>query len=330
MSARIFCIAVLLALSCSPAARAHEVRPAYLEITETAPETYAIAWKQPAAGEVRIALSPVFPAACRTFDAPTVTSQPSASLTRWRMRCAGGLNNKPVRIAGLERTLTSTIVRVTWADGRTRSDVINANAPTLTLSVAPRPGLPGYLALGIGHILTGFDHVLFVIGLIVIAAGWLRLLRAITAFTVAHSITLSASALGIVSLPQKSVEATIALSIAVVGYEIVRMARGKTGLTHHAPWIVAFGFGLLHGFGFASALAEIGLPQNARIGALLLFNVGVECGQLAILAIVLPPVLWIRGRSPAIRSPLELSIGYAVGIAGAFWMIERIAEIMSF
>lgn len=328
MNARTFWFAVLLLISRSLPANAHEVRPAYLEIRESAPETYDVTWKQPAAGEVRIALTPVFPAACAVIGTPAVTAQPLASFTRWRMRCAGGLNHKTVRIAGLERTLTSTIVQVTWADGRTRSDVILSSAPALLLSIAPQPSLPGYLMLGIEHILTGVDHILFVIGLIVIAAGWVRLLRALTAFTVAHSLTLGASALGFIGMPQKTVEATIALSIVVVGYEIVRMARGRKGLTHTAPWIVAFGFGLLHGLGFASALTEIGLPHNAKIGALLLFNVGVECGQLALLVVVLPMVLWVRQRDAGLRSRIELSTGYVVGISGAFWMIERIAAIL--
>jgi len=327
MSLRSLCLALAFALSCAFAAHAHEVRPAYLAIVETAPETYDVVWKQPTAGEVRVALAPVFPAACSVIGAPAVAAQPSASVTRFRLHCAGGLRNQTVRIAGLERTLTSTIVRMTWSDGRSHSDVINARAPTLALSIVARPGLPGYFTLGVGHILSGFDHLLFVTGLIVIAAGWRRLLTAITAFTLAHSITLGASALGLVSVQQTSAEAVIALSIVFVGYEIVRAARGERGLTHLAPWLVAFGFGLLHGFGFAAALAEIGLPPNARLGALFLFNVGVECGQLVLLAAVAPLVVWIRGRSAPVRSRMEEGIGYAVGIAGAYWMIARIAAV---
>ena len=328
MIRRALAICVVMLCLATPRADAHEVRPAYLEIVEQAPETYQIAWKQPAVGEVRLSLVPVFPASCAAVDSPTLVAQPSSTLTRWRLRCAGGLQNKSVRIAGLDRTLTSAIVRVSWADGRAFSDVARPATPALTLRVAARPGLPGYLRLGFEHILSGYDHMLFVIGLIVLAQGAARLFLAVTAFTLAHSITLGASALGAIGLPQKSVEAAIALSILALGYEIARLARGRTGLTHAAPWIVAFGFGLLHGFGFASALSEIGLPRHAKLGALFLFNAGVECGQLLIVAGALPLVLWFRSGGGVARARFELTMGYAIGIAGAFWMIARITAIL--
>ena len=327
MIPRVLATALLL-LCWAAQARAHEVRPAYLELVETAPETYAATWKQPTAGEVRIALSPVFPSSCTTTAGPELTAQQTSTVARWRMHCSGGLRNRIVEVAGLDRTLTSVIIRVSWTDGRTQSAVIRPESPRLKFNIRAQPGLPGYLVLGVGHILSGFDHVLFVVGIIFLATGFMRLFRAITAFTVAHSITLGASALGVVGLPQKSVEAAIALSIVVLGYEIVRASRGRVGLVFASPWLVAFGFGLLHGFGFASALSEIGLPQNAKLAALLLFNVGVECGQLAIVAIALPAALWVRRARPTLRRLAERSVGYAIGIAGAFWMIERIAAVL--
>jgi len=185
-----------------------------------------------------------------------------------------------------------------------------------------------FVALGFEHILSGIDHVFFVIGLILLVPALGRLIGALTAFTVAHSITLGAAALGFAGLPQASVEVVIALSILVVGYEVVRASRGRTGLTYAMPWAVAFGFGLLHGFGFAGALAEIGLPQDAKLSALLLFNLGVETGQLMIVAVAVPLARWIAGRAAGLRRRIEVGAGYSLGAAAAFWMIQRVVAVM--
>lgn len=327
MSAR-WLIALALWLATSMVAVAHEVRPALLDITETQVGAYDVTWKQPAAGGLRLALSPTFPADCRAVAAPERSTTDAFIVSRWRMACGRGLANRSVRIEGLERTLTSVIVRVRWADGRDLDAVVQPASASLVLEQAQRPGAPGYLGLGVHHILSGYDHILFVFGLIVLAQGWRRLLGAVTAFTAAHSITLGASALGLVSLPQASVEAVIALSIAALGYEIVRLARGRAGLTAQAPWIVAFCFGLLHGFGFASALAEIGLPEGARLAALLFFNVGVEAGQLMAVWIAAPVVWWLRGRAPPVRRGVETAIGYGVGIAGATLLLSRVGAVL--
>lgn len=307
-------------------AQAHEVRPAYLEIVEHEPGVYSLTWKQPALAEARIAIDPQLPATCTPLGERRVEAGDGAFVARWQVQCPGGLDGKTIRIAGLERTLTSTFVRTQLADGRTLSGVVMASDPSFQFAAA-RPLLPAYFVLGIEHILTGIDHVFFVIGLILLVPALWRLIGALTAFTVAHSITLGAAALGFAGLPQGAVEVVIALSILVVGYEVVRASRGKTGLTYAMPWAVAFGFGLLHGFGFAGALAEIGLPHEAKVGALLLFNLGVETGQLMIVAVAVPIARWIATRAAPLRRRFEVSAGYSLGAAAAFWMIQRVAAV---
>jgi hydrogenase/urease accessory protein HupE len=318
---------LLLALLCfTRSSHAHEVRPAYLEIIEQQDGVYSLTWKQPALAEARIAIDPQLPAACTSLGERHVQVSDGALVARWQTRCPGGLAGQTIRIAGLERTLTSTFVRAELADGRTISGVVQASDPSFQFAAA-RPMLPAYFALGIEHILGGLDHLFFVIGLILLVPAMWRLVGALTAFTVAHSVTLGAAALGFAGLPQAAVEVVIALSILVVGYEVVRAARGQTGLTYAMPWAVAFGFGLLHGFGFAGALAEIGLPQDAKLGALLLFNVGVETGQLLVVAIAVPLTRWIASRAAGLRRRIEVSAGYSLGAAAAFWMIQRIVAV---
>jgi hydrogenase/urease accessory protein HupE len=315
----------ILALALALPAHAHEVRPAYLAIVEQADNIYSLTWKQPSLAEARIAIDPQLPATCTTLGERHIEVADGAFVARWQAQCSGGLAGQRIRIAGLERTLTSTFVRTELADGRTISGVVQASDPSFQFAAA-RPLLPAYFTLGVQHILSGIDHVFFVIGLILLVPGLGRLIGALTAFTVAHSITLGAAALGFAGLPQASVEVVIALSILVVGYEVVRAARGRTGLTSAMPWVVAFGFGLLHGFGFAGALADIGLPQDAKLSALLLFNLGVETGQLMIVAVTVPLARWIASRAASLRRRIQVGAGYSLGAAAAFWMIQRVVS----
>jgi hydrogenase/urease accessory protein HupE len=308
-------------------AHAHEVRPAYFEIVEQHDGLYSLTWKQPSLAEARIAIDPELPPACTPLGERRVQVADGAFVARWQVRCSGGLEGRTIRIAGLERTLTSTFVRTELADGRVISGVVQASEPSFQFATA-RPVLPAYFVLGIEHILGGIDHVFFVIGLILLVPALWRLIGALTAFTVAHSITLGAAALEFAGLPQAAVEVVIALSILVVGYEVVRASRGQTGLTYAMPWAVAFGFGLLHGFGFAGALSEIGLPHDARLGALLLFNLGVEAGQLMIVVVAVPIVRWIANRTAELRRRIQAGAGYSLGAAAAFWMIQRIAAVL--
>ena len=186
-----------------------------------------------------------------------------------------------------------------------------------------------YTILGIEHILSGFDHLLFVLALVLLVQGTRRLLVTITAFTAAHSLTLAGATLGWVHVPGPPVEASIALSIVFVASEIVHTRQGRYSVTQHYPWVVAFTFGLLHGFGFAGALAEVGLPQSSIPIALLFFNVGVEIGQLMFVGAVLAVIAvgWRAGQRLRLSQPAWLwrIAPYAIGALASFWLVERVA-----
>ncbi len=231
--------------------------------------------------------------------------------------------------------MTDVLVRVENLDGTTQVTRVTPSSPLFVVAAAPSAleVCRTYLVLGVEHILFGVDHLLFVLALLILVKGWRRLVGTITAFTVAHSITLAAATLGFVHVPSKPVEATIALSIVFVACEIVHRRSGRSGLTEAWPWIIAFSFGLLHGLGFASALREVGLPQNAVPLALLFFNVGVELGQLLfisfVMAVVAVAVYAVRKLSQSKVTPQsafawsENVSAYAIGAVAAFWLIQR-------
>ena len=309
----------------APHAEGHEVRPGFLELRETAPETYSVLWKHPAGGEVRIRIAPVFPKGCsfRTRDRQQMT--PGAVLVRGTLRCEGGLGGKTIAIAGLEATITDVLIRLHNADGRLESHLVRPTAPSVTLGGTTTAGqrAVAYLQLGVQHILLGVDHLLFVLGLLLIVGDRWMLVKTITSFTVAHSITLAIATLGYASAPLQPLNAAIALSILFLGPEIVRVWRGETSFTIRHPWIVAFAFGLLHGFGFASGLTSMGLPPAEIPLALLLFNVGVEVGQLAFVVLILALERSFRTLEISWPRVVEALPGYAVGSLGAYWTIQR-------
>ena len=320
-----------LALAVARPAAAHETRPGLLDLRETADGLYSLLWKRPTGGEVEIRIHPIIPEGCslQTDDRQQQVS-PGAVLVRGILRCPGGLKGKILRIAGLETTITDVLVRVHHADGRLESHLLRPASPAVELggSTTQMQRVLDYLRLGVQHILLGADHLLFVLGLLLIVSGLGMLLKTITAFTLAHSITLAIATLGYASAPALPLNAAIALSILFLGPEVVRRWRGETSFTIRHPWVVAFAFGLLHGFGFASGLTAMGLPQQEIPLALLLFNVGVELGQLAFVGLFL--LLGWSFRTLAIRWPraMELVPGYAVGGLGAFWSIQRIAILL--
>ena len=322
--------AVGLVLACSIAADAHEARPGFLELKETGPETYSFLWKKPTGGEVEIQIAPVIPEGCRLTTPDRQQLTPGALIVRGTLSCGGGLAGKTIAIAGLESTISDVLVRVHHADGRLESHLLRPVNPSVTLGgiTTTTQRALGYLQLGTQHILLGVDHLLFVLGLLLIVKNRWMLLKTITSFTVAHSITLAIATLGYASAPLPPLNAAIALSILFLGPEIVRVWRGETSFTIRHPWVVAFAFGLLHGFGFASGLTAMGLPQAEIPLALLLFNVGVEIGQLAFVAAVLLLGRVLRAAAWA-RSPAWQRLpGYLVGTMGAYWTIGTVLAIL--
>ena len=311
---------------------AHEVRPAYLELRETAPETYDILWKVPArGGNERLGIYVGLPSDTRQITEPHGNAAGSAWIERWRIQRAGGLAGQTLHIDGLEATGSDVLVRVEHSDGTAQTTRLLPSRPSFVVEAVASPWQVAstYVALGVEHILGGIDHLLFVFALLLLVKGWKRLIGTITAFTIAHSLTLAAAVLGFVHVPSPPVEAAIALSIVFVAAELVRGRHGLPGLTARRPWIIAFTFGLLHGFGFAGALSAVGLPQNSVPVALLFFNVGVELGQILFLAAVFAVVAFTRkiARSLAVPHPdwAWRVPPYAIGSVAMFWVIQRIA-----
>jgi len=327
MIARI-CLALTALLLWAAPSAAHESRPAYLDIRELQPGQYEVLWKRPMRGDLVLGLSVGWPAACAELAPGTGRAVPGALVERRLIGCgAEGLVGGRIAIEGLAGTRTDALVRIAFGDGTVQTSLVKPSAPWVDVA-GPRPATAvagEYFVLGVEHILLGLDHLLFVLGLTLIVRGAALLVKTITAFTVAHSLTLGAATLGFVAVPQAPVEAMIALSILFLASELARQRRGEPGLTARHPWIVAFAFGLLHGFGFAGALAEVGLPPADIPLALLTFNLGVEAGQLAFVAAV-AALLWAGQR--VITAPprwLGAMPAYAIGSLAAFWLIERVA-----
>lgn len=309
------------------AAAAHESRPGYLGIEETAPQRYDAVWKQPAGGIAdEITLTLVFPDDCADLAPRFATRDATSRITRWTMQCASGLGGRSMRIDGLEQTQMNVLVRLEDLKGQSQSLRLSPGDRTAVFAADPsaRAVIGAYFALGFEHILGGVDHLLFVLTLMFLASTWRRLLGMITAFTAAHSITLTLATLGHVSLPGAPVEALIALSIVLAAAEAARPAATRASLMASAPWAVAFAFGLLHGFGFAGALADAGLPQGDVPLALLFFNLGVEAGQIAFVAAALVVLRLVDAAAPArIAAGVRLSLIYVAGGAAVYWFIDR-------
>lgn len=304
---------------------AHEVRPGYLEINEVSPGSFDVLWKVPRTADMKLNITPLLP---ESFQQATPTQQiiSDAVVERWKATSDSPLAGQAIRIEGLERTFTDVLVRLGWADGRKHTVRLTASSPSFVVPAEPSIWSVAwtYLVIGVEHILFGIDHLLFVLALLLIVDGHWKLLKTITAFTVAHSITLAIATFGWMHVPGPPVEAIIALSIVFVSAEILKKGRGEPSLTERQPWIVAFGFGLLHGFGFAGALSEVGLPAGDIPMALLTFNLGVELGQLIFVFACF--LIWQLVRDIPIKWPdwTVKVLPYAIGTVAAFWTIERI------
>ncbi len=321
---RLFAGLMLLA----PVAWGHEARPAYLEIKETGPSQFSILWRTPVLSGMRLPIALKLPDDVQNVKDPTVQELTDSLVERrWINAGANGLAGKRVEFVGLQGTITDVLVRVEMLDGRKWTTIARPSQPWVEIAGSQTwIGVAGtYIVEGIRHILFGADHMLFVLGLLLIVSDRWMLLKTVTAFTVAHSITLAVATLGYAEVPVVPLNAAIALSILFLGPEIVRSWRGETSFTIQHPWVVAFAFGLLHGFGFASALTSAGLPRHELPLALVSFNVGVELGQLGFIALILG--LERSFRILEVRWPrwAQALPGYTVGSLGAFWTVQRVA-----
>jgi hydrogenase/urease accessory protein HupE len=297
-----------------------------MELSEQGVGNFSVLWKRPLVGNKPMDIYPVFPETCKNITEPVLMPSDAASLERWLVNCGEeGLANKPIKIDGLVRTVTDTLLRVEMADGSMHTSILRPDSPSFIVPEKPsKLKVAGaYLGLGVEHILGGFDHLLFVLGLLLIVRKSMLLVKTITAFTLAHSVTLAMAALGFVHVPQTPVEAVIALSILFLATELAKQHQGEISLTSKAPWLVALSFGLLHGFGFAGALTEIGLPQTDIPLALLFFNVGVEVGQLMFVAAVLLVQMFVS--KLAVKWPVWVGQlpAYVIGSLAAFWFVQR-------
>jgi hydrogenase/urease accessory protein HupE len=309
---------------------AHESRPAYLQINEIAPDRYDVIWRTPLLAGMRLPVVLKLPDGARGAGEPFVQESPGSLLERRKIEFKGGLGGKRIDFVGLQATITDVLVRVATLDGAHSTTLVHPAQSYLDLEASR--GLLAtagtFLVSGIEHILLGVDHLLFILGLLLIVKSTWMLVKTITAFTVAHSITLAIATLGYAHLPTPPLNAAIALSILFLGPEIIRSRQGETSFTIRNPWVVAFAFGLLHGFGFASGLTAIGLPSAEIPLALLMFNLGVEIGQLAFVALILLLARAFTVLEMKWPTPVEMLPAAAVGSLGAFWTIERLAVMV--
>jgi hydrogenase/urease accessory protein HupE len=306
-------------------AQADELKPGFLALREVQPKQWHMLWRAPIKGGMAAHVTPRFPLRCTMANERRVLRD-DALIIEADLRCAGSLTGSLVGLEGLGETLSDALLRIAPL-GRP-VQIVRLTVAHPTALVAARASrwqvARTYLQLGTGHILHGFDHLLFVIALVLLLNGGWTLLRTVTAFTLAHSFTLIGVTLGVIGLPQRAVESVIALSILFLAVEIVKKRPETPRFSERFPWIVAFLFGLLHGFGFAGALAEIGLPQDDVPLALLMFNLGVEAGQLMIVGAALLALAAIVRVSHALDRPARIAAAYAIGIAASNWLIARV------
>lgn len=326
---------------------AHESRPAYLEINESTPGQYRVLWRTPVLSGSPLPVALKFPEVAKTQGEPVI-QRLSDSIVERSVIDTGetGLAGQRIDFIGLQATITDVLVRVQLLNGVHISLLVHPREPWV--DVPAQQGswavLFTYIRHGIDHILMGYDHLLFVLALMLIVRQTRVLIWTITSFTLAHSITLALATLGVVHVPGPPVEASIALSILLLAHEIGRLRRWEAQvgegvvqvsagittnkpLTARWPWVVAFTFGLLHGFGFASALTEVGLPQSDLPLALFAFNLGVELGQLTFIAVVLSVLAIFRhmGLPQSVRRFAQGFATYAIGIMAGFWFLQRVS-----
>lgn len=310
-------------------ALAHEVRPAYLQIKEVAHNRFSVLWKKPAVGEFSIHLMPRISNGLLSSAPDAEYSTTAFVIERWTDRDVPrrSFEGAQLTIEGLDRTMTDVLLTAEFLSGLKIQTVIEPKRPEYRFHLEEMNnfGMPAYLWLGVEHILTGFDHLGFVLALLMLVQGIRNLIRTITAFTIAHSITLAAAVLGYVNCNPALVESLVALSVFFVAVEVTRLLRGHEGLTTRLPWLIAFVFGLLHGLAFAGSIAAVGFPPESIPFALFLFNVGVEVGQVAfVCGITLVRSIFSRVLLPSAFGLARWTVVYGLGISSSYWVLDRL------
>lgn len=322
----------LITLMAAPVS-AHEVRPGYIEILETSAQTYAVSWKQPVRegiGSVTgLGLQLILPPTCEHLGERKMVRRSGALIEQFELSCADGLEGQTIAMEGLQRTITDVFVRLTTLSGEIRHYRLTAEQPAVKMQ-GGGVALGSYFALGVEHLLTGYDHILFVIGISLLAVSLTSIFWMVTAFTLAHSITLALSVLGILRLPSAPVEAVIALSIVFVAVEIMLPVERRSLIARTSPHLIAFVFGLVHGFGFAGVLIDIGMPRGETAFALALFNIGLEVGQIMVVTAVLIAVTLARRFMPETKRRLGLAaVSFIIGAVASYWVIDRASAMLA-
>jgi hydrogenase/urease accessory protein HupE len=321
-------IFLLIVLAWGSTAFAHEIRPAYLQINETADGSYNVVWKVPSRSGSVLDIQPQFDPGFKLSEMGDPALLEGFVVYRYRLAGETELPGTDITITNLAKTTVDVLANVNLADGAKHSFLLHPDNNVLKIpQTASKWSVAAtYTQLGIEHILLGLDHLLFVLALILLTNGFSSIVKTVTAFTVAHSITLSLAALGYVNVPGPPVEAAIALSIVFLAVEILRGLDGQQTLTGSKPWLIAFTFGLLHGFGFAGALSRIGLPQTEIPLSLACFNIGVELGQLVFVLAILLTLRLLAAMWPKQGWPIALRKipAYSIGALSAFWLIDRV------
>lgn len=303
-------------------ANAHEVRPAFLKLTEIEAGQFEASWKQPILSGKRLKLDPTYPEGCEIEETGRNFGKGLLTIVS-DVKCP--LTEGEIGIAGLERTLTDVFVEIVYLDETIRRELLKPASPVLDIATAKGAKTSQYLWIGVEHILFGWDHLLFVLGLVLLVDRR-QIIGVATAFTLAHSITLALAAFGLINIPTRPVEILIALSIVLLAIEIMRKYQGNPGLSARRPYLIGFLIGLIHGCGFASALADIGLPTGTELLALLLFNIGVELGQFFVIVLFVI-ALMLLGKTAINRNKFaEIAVTYMIGGIAMFWVIDRMKD----
>ncbi|PKB25264.1 HupE/UreJ protein [Novosphingobium kunmingense] len=318
-------VVLIVFLGCAKPTRADELRPGYLELTQVDGHTWTVLWKAPVLGGLATRTRPALPSFC-TLGPAQSRLDGGAVVAAMTATCTRDLAGERVGLAGMDSAYTDALLRIAPLGRPVQAERLTPVRAMVTVATVPDRWQVArtYLALGIDHILAGYDHLLFVIALVLLLRRPWTIAGAATAFTAAHSLTLAGTTLGFIGLAQAPVEALIAVSIVFLAVEIVKQEPDAPRFAERAPWLVAFAFGLIHGFGFAGALREIGLPEGEVPMALVAFNLGVEAGQLVIVAAVLAVLAILRRAAPFATRPAVLAATYVIGTTASFWLIERL------